>query len=833
MAPIRGVCIICLSEIIFTFAKIQGSATSGNVFSGEPTRKFDINYQITTQSSRHVQHFGSTTCVSPQWAVVTTIFKPSAAIQKVASIPGWCVVIVADKKTPVHLYDTLRNNKQIVYLSVEKQHQFANMPGNIGDFVRSLPWNHFARKNVGFLFAIRHGAKVLYDFDDDNALTVNTILPYDNTYDQIVVMKVPTFSLHNRASQKPKDLPVFNPYPLMGASTNTSWPRGFPMYQIKNTAVGWGVTLPKLVLPLTNVSLRNIGIIQILADHDPDVDAIFRLTQNIPFYFRAMSVQPSILLSPGVYTPTNAQATLHMYNALWGLFLPVTVHGRVSDIWRGYISQCIFKSINLSVVVSAPRVIQERNPHNYLADMAAEEDLYFKTDKMIEFLAYQWTDNATTVQAKLMNLAIALYEREYIEIDDVILYHKWIHVLENVGYTFPEFTTSTRTPDTLSYIQTSHAFVKHDLQEKITDMTVSATMYNTTLKDIPPRLSIPPNNARLITIIAHGKSPGFFPYALTAHACMDTCVVTPDKGASSYADAFLIYARDFQLPPKRYENKPWIIFTRENPVFTPLMNNAKMMSRFSYSSSARLDSDFPHPSWRTPEDYGLGPSLLPPIMFTKRASSPIYVANSHCEPIRTKYQAELMKYIKVDSYGSCLPNMRTSTHKIPKIYASKFQERAFAQQRRYKFTLVFMNADCDNWIDTRLLYALNAGSVPIFMGTDKVDEWLPGMTSSIIKVSDFATPKLLADYIHMVSTNETLYNTYLDWKIHGYNYSGSKMERVVDNMHHWLCNLCDTIRLNPIPRLGRIQKGMESFETKQCLPRKESDWFSRNPSHNK
>eukprot|EP00971_Amphidinium_carterae_P025556 504125-Amphidinium_carterae.1 len=27
------------------------------------------------------------------------------------------------------------------------------------------------------------------------------------------------------------------------------------------------------------------------------------------------------------------QATLHLYEAFWGLLLPVTVHGRVSDIW--------------------------------------------------------------------------------------------------------------------------------------------------------------------------------------------------------------------------------------------------------------------------------------------------------------------------------------------------------------------------------------------------------------------------------------------------------------------------------------------------------------------
>ena len=40
-----------------------------------------------------------------------------------------------------------------------------NMP-----FVASLYWNNFGRKNVGYLYAISRGAKVIYDFDDDNEL---------------------------------------------------------------------------------------------------------------------------------------------------------------------------------------------------------------------------------------------------------------------------------------------------------------------------------------------------------------------------------------------------------------------------------------------------------------------------------------------------------------------------------------------------------------------------------------------------------------------------------------------------------------------------------------
>ena len=31
-----------------------------------------------------------------------------------------------------------------------------------------MPWNHFGRKNLGFVYAALHGAEYIYDTDDDN-----------------------------------------------------------------------------------------------------------------------------------------------------------------------------------------------------------------------------------------------------------------------------------------------------------------------------------------------------------------------------------------------------------------------------------------------------------------------------------------------------------------------------------------------------------------------------------------------------------------------------------------------------------------------------------------
>ena len=54
--------------------------------------------------------------------------------------------------------------------------------------------------------------------------------------------------------------------------------------------------------------------------------------------------------------------------------------------------------------------------------------------------------------------------------------------------------------------------------------------------------------------------------------------------------------------------------------------------------------------------------------------------------------------------------------------------------------------------------------------TDKLDEFLPGpyLNHSVIKVRDFKSPQLLADYIKHLSNNEAEYNKYLEWKWKGY-----------------------------------------------------------------
>ena len=145
----------------------------------------------------------------------------------------------------------------------------------------------------------------------------------------------------------------------------------------------------------------------------------------------------TVILPPGTYVPYNAQATVHTKPTLWATLLPMTVPGRVSDIWRGYFAQRIFEDLGLSMAYVPPRVHQDRNPHNFLADMQAEGALYFQTGKLLEFLHGWDGGGATTLPESIEKLWIAVYERGYIERDDVLAVQRWLKALVAAGYVFP------------------------------------------------------------------------------------------------------------------------------------------------------------------------------------------------------------------------------------------------------------------------------------------------------------------------------------------------------------------------------------------------------------
>ena len=344
-----------------------------------------------------------TTVPCQQWAVVTTIFVPSDSVRKVAQDPNWCLVIVGDKKTSSKqsYMSNLGNYKKenVVFLNTDDQEKIFPL------LSKTLPWNHFSRKNIGYMYAIKRGAEVIWDFDDDNI----NIVPA-NLAETTKTYRTPCGEFKNH---------LFNPYPYFAVNETFTWPRGFPLEHIRD-----GSTHPPLC---TSSQPRQIGVIQSLANIEPDVDAIYRFTRQTPFKFGATpSSHLPVMVPDKAFTPFNGQATLWRKASFKYLALPVSVTGRVSDIWRSYIAEYFFHKLSLSVLFTSPYVDQYRNAHDYLVDFTDELDLYQKSNALLKWLS----DSSQLNVQYLVDLYREMFTKGYLNDGDVEFITAWIMTFE-------------------------------------------------------------------------------------------------------------------------------------------------------------------------------------------------------------------------------------------------------------------------------------------------------------------------------------------------------------------------------------------------------------------
>lgn len=361
------------------------------------------------------------------WAVITTIFAPTTLAHQLAGMSDWCVVVVGDRKsedTPWRKFVSSLTN--VYYLSFEDQSKLSY------SIIAHLKPNHFGRKNLGYLYAIHHGASFIWDTDDDNILTAPEHL------DNLVKFA---------SSSAPVDLltsthHLWNPYhsfthmPMISAMPeSTRWPRGFPL-QYVNDVESRNNTVRK------TISTIDVGVYQSLANNDPDVDAIYRLTKEIPMSF--LGTGEKISLRPNQYAPFNAQATLWSKNSFWALLLPVSVHGRVSDIWRSYIAEKLMSYTQKHVAFVSPVVTQHRNVHNLIADLQSEFPLYTQADEFTKWLL-SWEPPAGPgdVPSYMSGLFRDMYAIGLIKKKEVLLCDAWIADLKAMGYIFDEIKSET------------------------------------------------------------------------------------------------------------------------------------------------------------------------------------------------------------------------------------------------------------------------------------------------------------------------------------------------------------------------------------------------------
>lgn len=103
-----------------------------------------------------------------KWIVITTVNYPTSAVRRYSQMNDWRLIVVGDRKTPKD-WQYKENLTNCIFLSIDEQEQL-----NYRVF-KLVPSNSYARKIVGYLYAIEHGAQWIYDTDDDNEPLGKTI----------------------------------------------------------------------------------------------------------------------------------------------------------------------------------------------------------------------------------------------------------------------------------------------------------------------------------------------------------------------------------------------------------------------------------------------------------------------------------------------------------------------------------------------------------------------------------------------------------------------------------------------------------------------------------
>ena len=299
-------------------------------------------------------------------------------------------------------------------MSVEKQ---KSLGYRIHDL---LPYKSYARKNIGYLYAIQHGAKIIYETDDDNSPTSGKITFYQQETGDFLVYKT--------------DSILVNPYEHFGQST--IWPRGYPLDHIADPPSHKFVKCQGV----------DTSIQQGVVNGDPDVDAIFRLTRkdkNIDLKVEFDPDAQPVVLPPRTMAPFNSQNTLFLSKALWAMLIPTTVTFRVCDIWRGYWAQRLLWDIGSHLSFFPPNAVQYRNAHNYLIDFIDEKLLYHDSGRLVDFLD-NWKSEKPDFFSRVLDLSVAMVHQGFWEINDAIITEAWLTDLVSIGYEMPAINAAPK-----------------------------------------------------------------------------------------------------------------------------------------------------------------------------------------------------------------------------------------------------------------------------------------------------------------------------------------------------------------------------------------------------
>lgn len=329
--------------------------------------------------------------------VLTTIQPPTACVEKLGrslSAAGAPLIVVGDKKGPAKF-----EQPGAEFVPLARQHE---LPFRLA---AALPTGHYARKNLGYLLAMKRGAACIYETDDDNA-------PNAHWEPRGIVAR----------AQPAAPRVWMNVYRAF--TKENIWPRGLPLDRVNDPAAGAHD-------PATPEADFHCPIQQGLADLAPDVDAVWRLILDRPFTFRR---GPSVWLPPGTWCPFNSQTTWWWPEAYPLMYLPSYCSFRMTDIWRSFVAQRCLWELGHGMVFHAAEADQDRNAHNLMRDFKDEIPGYTQNDAIVARLTdLSLASGREAVADNLVKCYEALSAAGFFPADELPLVRGWVEDVRAAG----------------------------------------------------------------------------------------------------------------------------------------------------------------------------------------------------------------------------------------------------------------------------------------------------------------------------------------------------------------------------------------------------------------
>jgi hypothetical protein len=321
--------------------------------------------------------------------VFTTIYPPTASLMSWQAT-GLKMFGIGDRKTPADW-----SLPGCCFTSAHEQDLMSHA------FASKLPWNHYARKNLGYVMALKDGADAIVDVDDDTAPKPSWSLPDFSFYGRVVGT----------------DTGWLNAYRIFMDQFVYVWPRGFPLSQVSRS---------RDEPTVCSIQRVKVGVWQGLVDVNPDVDAIHRLI--FPFDFNFAERAP-IALNAGSVCPFNSQNTVICRALFPLLYLPTTVSFRYTDILRGLVAQPIMWKYDYRLAFAPPNAIQCRNPHDLMADFRSEVPMYLSAESVPALVGEAIKNGKNMLDC----LTLAYYElarRSIVELSELTPLCEWCEIMK-------------------------------------------------------------------------------------------------------------------------------------------------------------------------------------------------------------------------------------------------------------------------------------------------------------------------------------------------------------------------------------------------------------------